>query len=608
MVWRYLWILTLLIPVSCGRETTWSEITQAVSGGTETAEMEAAGYIVAPGEDRRIKSRCSAVLIGPKTVLTAAHCFTPVPDLDRFFLINAATSENRLTYEYLHEVASVFVHPGFDHELVNRRGWNATNDVALIELSEATEIAPAQLSANPPVAGDPIVIYGYGESEHQLGDAGNKLRIEQRIAMVSDDGLNLLGQPNVCAGDSGAAVFSGEVVVGVLSTGSCEKDGYDAWGAAVRVDAHREWITETAAAWDDTVAFVDRPAGASPIASPTSKTVSTEQPVAAAAPISPQPVKRVSKDEPTAATTELMNAAQGCSVGSGPSSFTSDVLPLLWMLGLFFWPKRTVPVSNTETQNQRSSKMHTNIKLSSSCNPLTAHLVSLLLIAILTACGGSAPSTPDTDQANNGDQSDQSKLDKDKPDDGKPNEDNQNQEPLVREQYDFAIGAIEAGNLEHAFLYTVWMPNDDAAYFEHVGDFSGKQTVNISVFSPPQEGLRASGIGIATILATLDDMGIDEEVTSFEDDRFSNAIILGYSIIHALVYVPETFPEDLNATEKALVKSVQQANLPVGLSCVRAAGELSLGLVLQHVDCTEFEVDLGFSGPPQFNLLTDQEL
>jgi secreted trypsin-like serine protease len=184
------------------------------------------------------KGMCSAVVIGPQLVMTAAHCVTGVSSAK---MAGATTG--------LIETTKIAPHPRF-------AGSAAPDaDIALLKPAKALPemMSPATLVARPVRKGESLTVVGYGL--HDRGKPDGAARMAALLVTEVFDNAFTLGDPvsmgelskrGACNGDSGAPAFSlqggGLFLVGIVR-------GSDYCGGTTLVTSlvlYRAWIEETA--------------------------------------------------------------------------------------------------------------------------------------------------------------------------------------------------------------------------------------------------------------------------------------------------------------------------------------------------------------------------
>lgn len=159
---------------------------------------------------------CTAAVIAPKYVLTAAHCV----DGPEAIKVNGQRAAN------------VHVPPMSNH-------WS--HDIAVVELGEATTLAPipVNLDASAISKMTRVRLVGFGVTGTYREDGMIKRSGDARVRLTNDFIESIPGTGGVCFGDSGGPALSDidgrETIVGVAShiNGErCEDDG----GAWVRTD------------------------------------------------------------------------------------------------------------------------------------------------------------------------------------------------------------------------------------------------------------------------------------------------------------------------------------------------------------------------------------
>ncbi len=189
------------------------------------------------------QSSCSGVVVGPTTVLTAAHCYC---DLDE--TVCAGTSGNKLGSRVYYAnnaestVISVQIHPQYERITDTRdRRDKLRYDVAILRLSAPAPVTPLPLSESETVAiGETLSTFGYGEDESGISGIpffsqppGTFFRLQSGETVVSDkrdstiESIFTGAGANPCGGDSGGPLIlnkNGKLgVVGLTSVGKARR-------------------------------------------------------------------------------------------------------------------------------------------------------------------------------------------------------------------------------------------------------------------------------------------------------------------------------------------------------------------------------------------------
>ncbi len=218
---------------------------EAIVGGTPTTGDENVYLLMIRGNNGQ-GSLCTATLIAPRTLLTAAHCADPAILGATAVTILASNVSTQSEVRYgvnTVRVQETRIHPRWAPAI------GLTGDLALLLLETPQAVAPKPWNAESldGLGGAPVRALGYGTIGSSLG-SGIKRTVDLTIRQLSADLISLGNSidKGICHGDSGGPTFHTfadgvERVVGVHSftrTEACVD------GADTRVDAYAPFILQ----------------------------------------------------------------------------------------------------------------------------------------------------------------------------------------------------------------------------------------------------------------------------------------------------------------------------------------------------------------------------
>jgi V8-like Glu-specific endopeptidase len=244
---RIVSLLSLLLTASFAAAGGWQALPGQASdarvpdaftriyNGVPTAEFPAVAGVAILNFNGSIAG-CSGTLVGPQTVLTAAHCVTSGP-----VAIQTVFFPGGVEADY--DVVGLKVHPEFSPATL------AVADLALIYLATPVAgVAPVPLATRSPRAGKKATIVGYGRDE--TGTFGLKqfgsVRLKKCPRRFNRAGLiagqlarSLCWRPqkktrqDTCQGDSGGPLLVDSSLAGVTSGGFPDCPGVLSWDTNV---------------------------------------------------------------------------------------------------------------------------------------------------------------------------------------------------------------------------------------------------------------------------------------------------------------------------------------------------------------------------------------
>jgi secreted trypsin-like serine protease len=219
------------------------------SGSAENSVMMSS-VVALVADQNQGQSLCTATLISPQVVLTAAHCLDGQP---KRVMIVFAQNVHKASAQNVREVDCFEQHPSWSKPTSEGRG-----DIAIVHIREGAPegYAPASLadSQTKPQAGTKVVLAGFGVTNgvRHLGAGVLRKTSTEVVSWLSPTEFVSDGQTSsVCFGDSGGPAFQESnrnlFITGVasaVSTQSC-----DDRIVHTAVAPYRRWIEHQVKRW-----------------------------------------------------------------------------------------------------------------------------------------------------------------------------------------------------------------------------------------------------------------------------------------------------------------------------------------------------------------------
>jgi secreted trypsin-like serine protease len=225
-----------------------------IIGGVDDDGDPAVVLWVAQQQGSTTATLCTATVISPHVVLTAAHCVSPASvGANETFSLFTGASIAGIRASALMPIPETHFDPEYDNNNIM-----AGHDIAVGIMANPLGIPPLPLNRkalSSSMKGQPVRMIGYGTtdgSDTAGKTAGRRRQVTSQLDSFSDQlvRFGMAGQ-TTCEGDSGGpglmTIDGVEVVVGVVSFGdtTCTELDYD-----TRVDAYINWIAPYVAAAD----------------------------------------------------------------------------------------------------------------------------------------------------------------------------------------------------------------------------------------------------------------------------------------------------------------------------------------------------------------------
>ena len=239
----WLWLLAICAVPAAARAQV-----RPIIGGEQTgaAEFPATGALTAG-----MRLRCTATLIAPDVVLTAAHCLEPAAFGYLGFTLDPDLSDGA------QDVIRALVahpHPDFDGGTAEFLDLGERNDIGIMILERPVEgVAFERIDLAAELApGAELALCGYGRDTWATVMAGTKRDARVTIARAEAHELATTAEgPQPCTGDSGGPLFAdtpdGRVIAGVISRAVGASNMCDTGAIATLAASHAPWIAEASA-------------------------------------------------------------------------------------------------------------------------------------------------------------------------------------------------------------------------------------------------------------------------------------------------------------------------------------------------------------------------
>lgn len=221
--------------------------TAAIIGGRKTSSYPAVMALFAGNLGTGEGALCTATLIAPRVLLTAAHCVSAAEVGPSAHFVVLAGSDVDSPQQVL-KVAAVMSDPAFDAARLE-----AGHDIGAVLLDSPSAVSPIpwNRTSDPTLlVGEQVRLVGYGVNRGVAQTGAGEKRITSALVRAVDPRLLFIGDAahETCQGDSGgpalASIEGVQTLVGITSFGDagCAHGGYD-----TRVDRYGAFISSALA-------------------------------------------------------------------------------------------------------------------------------------------------------------------------------------------------------------------------------------------------------------------------------------------------------------------------------------------------------------------------
>jgi hypothetical protein len=220
---------------------------QAIVGGTEDQGPLSRRSVMVLSSKGGV---CSAVVLAPDVVLTAAHCMAGADEHRVHF-------RNEAGEPVLIRPSAKAVHPGYNARAIETR--QRSIDLALVLIPETlpARFERAMLTASGPTRDEAVTVGGYGVAREGDAKTSGTFRTVSLKAIEPYGPSRILlwaegaGKRGACQGDSGGPMTSGNSVAAITSWSTAAKGrGCGALTQGILVGPQRGWIDQILKGWN----------------------------------------------------------------------------------------------------------------------------------------------------------------------------------------------------------------------------------------------------------------------------------------------------------------------------------------------------------------------
>ncbi len=231
---------------------------QAIVGGSPSL-IDKSVFMLDIRGDNGASTRCSATLIAPRTLLTAAHCADAAmlgATTVTLIASNAPTEAEVIPGVNTVRVTQTRLHPSWNAAA----GLGGDLALALLETPQSTTPSPWNQATLTGLGGAPVRAVGYGADAPDAG-TGTRRTVDLTIRQLTTE-LIFVGNfvdKGICHGDSGGPTFHtfGDGVERLIGVHSFTRGEDCLDGADTRIDARAEFVLQWLSEFEENCAAND---------------------------------------------------------------------------------------------------------------------------------------------------------------------------------------------------------------------------------------------------------------------------------------------------------------------------------------------------------------